>query len=83
MTVDGVDTTLYVVYPTSWSSATTNGSTLSFDWNNRMYLSNSATLDTNDYFTPNMLGGSIQYDVDLSEVGCSCNTALYTVLMPA
>ena len=48
-----------------------------------MYLSNSATLDTNDYFTPNMLGGSIQYDVDLSEVGCSCNTALYTVLMPA
>ena len=30
-----------------------------------------------------MLGGSIEYDVDLSKVGCGCVTAFYSVLMPA
>lgn len=30
-----------------------------------------------------MLGGSLEYDVNLSEVGCGCVTALYTILMPA
>ena len=32
---------------------------------------------------PNMLGGSVEYDIDLSEVGCGCVAALYTVLMPS
>jgi len=30
-----------------------------------------------------MLGGSLEYDVDLSSVGCGCITAVYSVLMPA
>lgn len=30
-----------------------------------------------------MLGGSLEYDVDLSAVECGCVTALYTILMPA
>jgi len=30
-----------------------------------------------------LLGGSIEYDVDLSQSGCSCNAALYLILMPA
>ena len=29
-----------------------------------------------------MLGGYIEYDVDLSSVGCGCVTAFYGVLMP-
>ena len=48
-----------------------------------MYLSNSPTIDTNDYFKPNLLGGSIEFDVDLSQSGCGCLTALYTIVMPA
>ena len=39
VTVDGVPTTLYVQYPTSWSSATVSGDSVSFDHNNRLYLS--------------------------------------------
>jgi len=30
----------------------------------------------------NLLGGIIEFDTDLSTVGCSCLTALYTVTMP-
>lgn len=32
---------------------------------------------------PNMLGGSVEYDVNLAEVPCGSVTALYTVLMPS
>ena len=74
--------TLYVQYPT-WSSASTDGEALSYDFNNRMYLSTSPTLDTSSYYKPNLLGGSMEYDVDLSLVSCGCVSALYTILMPA
>ena len=81
--VDGVETTLYVQYPKEWSEAETSGTQLDFDYNNRMYLSTQQDFDKTKYFTPNMLGGSMEYDVDLSEVGCGCITALYTILMPS
>ena len=80
--VNGVDTNLYVHTP-SWSSATASGSALSFKFNNRMYLSNSATTNTAAYFKPNMLGGSMEYDVDHSKVGCGCLSAIYLVRMPS
>ena len=80
--VNGVDTTLYVQTP-SWSSATTSGSALSFKFNNRMYLSTSSTTNTAAYFKPNMLGGSMEYDVDHSKVGCGCLSGIYMVRMPS
>lgn len=51
-------------------------------FNSRVYLSESENWNFNSYFRPNLLGGSMEYDVDLSEVECGCNAALYTVLMP-
>mmetsp|Transcript_13782 Transcript_13782/g.17420 ORF Transcript_13782/g.17420 Transcript_13782/m.17420 type:complete len:146 (-) Transcript_13782:934-1371(-) len=48
-----------------------------------MYLSRSNTLDTSKFLRANLLGGSLKYDVNLSQTGCGCITALYTVLMPA
>ena len=48
-----------------------------------MYLSEVPDLDTNRYFTFNFLGGSMEYDVDLSKVDCGCVSALYTILMPS
>jgi hypothetical protein len=48
-----------------------------------MYLSTVEELDTSKYFRANLLGGKIKYNVDLSQAGCGCVTALYTVLMPA
>lgn len=62
---------------------TDGASSLSFDFNNRMYLSTVDVVDPTKYFKANLLGGGIEFDVDLSRVGCGCLTALYTVLMPA
>ena len=47
-----------------------------------MYLSKSDTTDATEWFAPNMLGGYMEYDVDLSKVGCGCSTGVYGVLMP-
>lgn len=51
-------------------------------FNKRGYLSESATLDPNSFWTPNLLGGSIEYDVDISSRNCGCIAALYLVRMP-
>jgi hypothetical protein len=53
-----------------------------------MYLAtsreeDSESVDPTKYFKPNMLGGSMEYDINLSQVGCGCVTALYTILMPS
>lgn len=34
------------------------------------------------FYTPNLLGGQVEYDMDLSQSSCSCNAALYLVSMP-
>ena len=80
--MDGEATTLYV-QTTSWSNADVSGDSVSFKHNNRMYLSKSEVNDPNELFRPNMLGGYLEYDIDLSQVGCGCITALYGVSMPA
>ena len=61
---------------------TASGNSVSYDYNNRMYLSKSETTDPSQYFAPNMLGGYFEYDVDLSNVGCGCSTGVYGVSMP-
>lgn len=66
VSVDGADETLYLQMDPDWSSATTEGTKLDFDYNNRVYLSTQEELDTTKYFMPNMLGGTLEYDVDLS-----------------
>ena len=62
---DGMEKTLYVQYP-FWSGASTEGDSLSYGHNNRMYLSESPSLDTSRYYKPNLLGGAFEYTVDLS-----------------
>jgi hypothetical protein len=37
---------------------------------------------TDIYFKPNLLGGYMEYDVDLSLVGCGCSAALSLLGMP-
>ena len=48
-----------------------------------MYLSTQDTLHTSAYFTVGLVGGALEFDVDLSRSGCGCITALYAVVMPA
>jgi len=49
----------------------------------RAYFSTSPEPSPFSYFTPNLLGGYVTYDVDLSNLPCGCITALYSVMMPA
>lgn len=51
-------------------------------FNARVYLTESQTWDPNAYFSPKLLGGSMEYDVDLSQATCGCNAALYMISMP-
>ena len=81
--VDDVARTLYVHYPDWCDNISAINRKLSFDYNNRMYLSTVEKADPTKYFKANLLGGSISFDVDISMSGCGCLTALYTVAMPA
>ena len=81
--VDGSAQTLYVQHPIWTSEITTDKNSLSFDYNNRMYLSTVDSVDPRKYFKINLLGGSVSFDVDLSKSGCGCLTAFYTIGMPA
>ena len=82
MIVDGVSTTAYVLRP-DWASASSDASTVMFDYNNRMYLSKTEAIDPTQYHTFDLLPGYLSFEVDLSTVECNCLTALYTVTMPA
>ena len=82
VTVDGVKETMYLQYP-QWTKMSVEGGNTIYDHTGRMFLSRSPTIDTTKYFMPKLLGGSIEYDVDLSQVGCGCITAFYAVVMPA
>ena len=81
--VDGVKQDLWVVYDKWWSKASTSDSELKYDYNNRMYLSEENSADPSKLFKPNLLGGSISFDVNLDDSGCGCVSALYGVVMPA
>ena len=69
----------------SWApvSAASDGFTLPHS--GRTYL---GTKDGNGgfspdmFYSPNLVGGSIEWDMDLSQAGCGCNAALYLISMP-
>ena len=81
--VDGAEQILYVHAPSWARSMSTDDSSITYLYNNRMYLSTVDYLDTTKYFAPNLLGGVMEYDVDLSQVSCGCVSAIYQTLMPA
>lgn len=39
-------------------------------------------MDPAQYYKPNLLGGSVEYDVDLSKENCGCVAAFYLVGAP-
>jgi hypothetical protein len=58
------------------------GSGFKMGFNGRAYLTTSKNWDPSAYFRPNLLGGSMEYDVDLREASCGCLAAVYMVGMP-
>ena len=77
VSVDGVNKTLYVNY-----DYYTNATTLKMPSSSGTYLSTTPYIDVNTYFKPNLLGGSVEYDVNLSTRNCGCVAAFYLVKSP-
>ena len=88
--VDGVDEQLTVVALSSTPSSivSISGAALSLGHEpsatrgTRLWLAHDASLRPESYAQFALLGRTLSYRIDLSAVGCSCNTALYWVAMP-
>lgn len=80
MEVDGESKTYYVAA----SFSTPGDDKYVVPSNGRGYIHETDSLDQSNpqYFTPNLLGGQIEYDVDLSNHECGCIAAFYLVSMP-
>ena len=79
VTLDGEAKTLYVVT----NDGISGGSGLGIPHNTRGYFSETPNASPENFFKPNLLGGSVEFDVDLSQMECGCIAAFYTVSMPA
>mgnify|MGYP003695146441 FL=1 len=81
---NGKNKTLYAV-GSKWAPASQTSGGFSLPHSGRTYL---GTKDGNGgfspdmFYSPNLLGGSIEWDMDLSQAGCGCNAALYLISMP-
>ena len=77
--VNGGTRNMYMVG--SGSSAGASGYTLHH--NSGVKLVQKDGMDPNQFFKPDLLGGSIEYDIGLKDVDCRCNAAFYMVSSPA
>jgi len=78
ITEDGVPKTLYVATGSSQS----HDNTMVIPQNGRAVLIESPSMDPSQFYKPNLLGGSVEYDVDLSESNCGCIAAFYLISAP-
>merc|ERR1712086_397476 len=76
---NGVDMTLYMVGQNNMKQG---DSEVDVKFNGRAYLTKEDKVD-GQYYSPSLMGGSLEYDVNLSESGCSCDAAVYLTKMPA
>jgi hypothetical protein len=77
---DGEPLEMYVAM--TGGSTLSSAETLNIPLYDRGYFSKSATLDPEQFYKPNLLGGSVEYDVDLSQANCGCISTIYLVSMP-
>ena len=79
--LDGEYIDLYL-HQTKWSDMAIGedaegNATIDMHDRDRAYISTSENPDPYSYFKPNLLGGYVTYDVNLSEMPCGCITAIY------
>ena len=84
VTLDGQPKTLYIGTPDSYWFTGEGGDKVVIVPNGRAYLVEKDNIDDpHYYFTPNLLGGYVEFDTNLSSSECGCVLAFYSVLMPA
>ena len=75
---DGADKTIYI----TGCSPSSDGRGMRCSGPSGGKLSELDHLDPEGWYRPNVLGGSVSYDVDLSGQKCGCIAAFYQVRMP-
>jgi len=84
VTVDGQPRTLYIGTPDSYWFTGGGGDEVVIPQNGRAYLVEQDNIeDPGNYFTPNLLGGYMEFDTNLKNSECGCVLAMYMVSMPA
>jgi hypothetical protein len=68
------------VYGTGWNYM--HGTDLQMASASGTYLLETPYMDPYSFFTPNLLGATVEFDVDLSARNCGCVAAFYLVKMP-
>ena len=77
--VNGQEKQMYMV-----GSGSTDGQTAyTLHHNSGVKLMTTSGMDPNGFYRPGLVGGSIEYDIGLSQVDCRCNSAFYMVSAPA
>lgn len=81
MTIDGTPTTKYIAS----AGCSSSGSSYTCNMNNRGFIINSPNFDTGnpDFYKPNLVGGHVEYDINLSAHECGCFNTFYTLKVPA
>ena len=83
ITVDGKSKDVYLASPTWFKGNNpSDDSAMDIPWGGRVYLAEAPNVDPEAIFKPNLLGGYIEYDVDLSQTSCGCVAALFLSLLP-
>jgi len=79
--IDGVKTKKFVASDDCFAY----GTSYICNMNHRGYIINDPYFDAKapNFFKPNLLGGSVQFEIDLSKHECGCMSTLYLVGMPA
>ena len=78
---NGLNKTVYIVGNTDYEPK--GGDRIVMEHNTGYQLTRSDYYGPDNFYGVNLLGGSIEYDVDLSQSGCSCNAAFTLVYLPA
>ncbi len=59
-----------------------SGTTVKVPYHKRGVLLTSQELLPSNFYKPNLLGGFVEFDVDLSQANCGCIAAIYLAAMP-
>ena len=77
---NGANKTVYL--QSQGGFTTPNETAFTIPHGRQLFLTNTSSWGPSNFYNPNMLGGSIEFDISLGDAGCSCNMAVYLARMP-
>lgn len=83
MTVNGAKQTLYLADGGGYLADAPTMSEFKLTTGQRVELIWSETIEPTQIFAPNLLGGSVEFDADISNTDCGCASALTVFKAPA